>query len=304
LKKISAVILLVLALLLSGCGQNSNQVENSRQTSGAAPTAGKTSGALRVHFLDVGQADSILIQLPDGQSMLVDAGNNADGPFVASYLKQQGIKKIDHLIGTHPHADHVGGLDQVIDEFAIGKVYLPKATTTTKTFEDVLLALQRKNLKIIPARAGVVIAEQDNLQVHLVAPVGSDYEELNDYSAVVRIQYGDTAFLLTGDAQAESESEMLGAGENLQADVLKVGHHGSRTSTTAPFLKAVDPKYAVITVGAGNDYGHPHRETLKRLAGAGITLYRTDLDGTLVFDSDGQKITVEKAAGKKKPRAP
>jgi len=309
MKKISAVILLVLLLFLSGCGQGSNQnqstsstatsnkeKENLQQTSGAAP--------LRVHFLDVGQADSILVQLPNGQSMLVDAGNNSDGPFVVSYLKQQGIKRIEYLVGTHPHADHLGGLDNVINDFDIGKVYLPKTTTTTKTFEDVLLALKNKNLKISPARAGVAVIEQDNLKINLVAPVGSGYKELNNYSAVIRIQYGDTAFLLTGDAQAESESEMLKAGGNLKADVLKVGHHGSRSSTTTPFLKAAAPKYAVIKVGAGNDYGHPHKETLERLAGAGITLYRTDLDGTLIFGSDGKNITVEKAAGKRKPRVP
>lgn len=316
-----AAVLLVFLLLLAGCGspQQSNNPADTKlapvsdgrnfqqQTSQQPPpaqTTEKTSGNLKVHFLDVGQADSILVQLPNGQVMLVDAGNNADGPPVVSYLKQQGIKKIDYLVATHPHEDHIGGMDNVIRSFEIGQVYMPRATTTTKTFEDVLLATKEKGLKITSAKAGAIVLDQGNLKVNLVAPVGSCYEDLNNWSVVTRIQYGDTAFLLTGDAEAQSEEEMLTSGANLKADVLKVGHHGSSSSTTPAFLKAVVPKYAVISVGAGNDYGHPHKETLVKLQNAGVQVYRTDLDGTVIFTSDGKTITVEKLGSAIKPRAP
>ena len=236
--------------------------------------------------------------------MLIDAGNNADGPSVVSYLKQQGVKTIDHLIGTHPHEDHIGGMDNVIQSFDIGQVYMPRATTTTKTFEDVLLAIKQKGLKITTAKAGVTVLDQGNLKVNFIASVGSGYEDLNNWSAVTRIQYGDTAFLLTGDAESQSEEEMIVSGTNLKADVLKVGHHGSSSSTTPAFLKAVAPKYAVISVGTGNNYGHPHKETLTKLANAKVQVYRTDQDGTLVFTSDGKTIIVKKLGSTIKPRAP
>jgi beta-lactamase superfamily II metal-dependent hydrolase len=195
-------------------------------------------------------------------------------------------------------------MENVIRAFNIGQVYMPRATTTTKTFEDVLLAVKDKGLKISTAKAGVTILDQGSLKVNFVAPCGSNYEDLNNWSAVTRIQYGSTAFLLTGDAEAQSEEEMLASGVDLKADVLKVGHHGSSSSTTQAFLKAVAPKYAVISVGTGNDYGHPHQETLAKLANAGVQVYRTDLDGTVVFTSDGINITVEKLGSTIKPRAP
>ncbi|WP_078060457.1 stalk domain-containing protein [Desulfotomaculum copahuensis] len=274
-------------------------------TSGDSGSQSNTPvGTIKVHFLDVGQADSILVQFPNGQNMLVDAGNNDDGPAVVSYLKQQGIKKIDFLIGTHPHEDHIGGMDNVIQSFESGQVFMPRVTTTTKTFEDVLTALKAKGLKIITAKAGVTVFDQGNLKVNFVAPVGSSYDDLNNWSAVTRIQYGNIPFLLTGDAEAQSEGEMLNSGANLKADVLKVGHHGSSSSTSPAFLKAVAPKYAVISVGAGNDYGHPDKGTLAKLANAGVQVYRTDQDGTMVFTSNGNNITVEKLRSTVKPRAP
>lgn len=245
-----------------------------------------------MHFIDVGQGDSILIQFPDDQTMLVDAGPNEAGSAVVSYLQKEGIRRIDYLVGTHPHADHIGGMDEVVRAFEIGKVYMPRVTSNTASFESLLRALKAKGLRITPARAGVTVIEQEGLRVEFLAPSGSRYEDLNDWSAVLKVSYGSMSFLLTGDAEAGSEREMLSAGTDLKADVLKVGHHGSSSSTTTAFLRAVSPDYAVICVGAGNDYGHPHRETLDKLAAAGVRVYRTDRDGTVVFVSDGKTLSV------------
>lgn len=313
--KILAVLLTIFLLLFTGCGLF--ETDKSEQSTAGKNTLGDNTsiindaplkeGMLRVYFLDVGQADSILIQLPSQQNLLIDAGNNADGPGIVEFIKNLGIIKIDYLVGTHPHEDHIGGLDNVIQAFEIGKFYMPKVTSTTKTFEDVLLAAKSKGLKITPAHAGMNLINQDDLKVCFLAPCASNYEDLNNWSVVTRVEYRDTSFLFTGDAEAQSEGEMLAAGnskENLKADVLKVGHHGSHSSTTPYFLQVVDPEYAVISAGVDNDYGHPHKETLDKLNSAGIQVFRTDKDGTIAMTSDGKSITVEKLRSSIEPRAP
>lgn len=249
------------------------------------------SGTLTVTFIDVGQGDSIFIQAHSGKTMLIDAGVPEMGSKVVDYIKSRGINKIDILIGTHPHADHIGGIPAVIENFQIGKFYMPKITTTTKTFEDVLKAAKAKGLSINVAKAGVVLDLGNEVKAQMLAPNSSHYDDLNNYSAVIRITYGNIAFLFTGDAEKESEQEMLDKGYNLKADVLKVGHHGSSSATTWAFLKAVNPKYAVISCGKGNDYGHPHKETMEKLKSLGITVYRTDECGTVVAVSDSRTIS-------------
>jgi len=245
---------------------------------------------LKVHFLDVGQADSILIELPNKETMLIDAGNNTDDKFVVDYIKNLNYDKIDYVVGTHPHEDHIGGLDTVINTFKIQNVYMPKVEHTTKTFKDVLLAVKNKNLKIKTAKAGVNIINNDDLKIDIIAPVNESYEDLNNYSAVVKITYKDNSFLFMGDAEKLSEDEIIA---NVRADVIKIGHHGSHTSTSEEFLKKASPTYAIISAGKDNEYGHPHEETINLLNKSNIEIYRTDLSGTIVIMSDGYNINVE-----------
>lgn len=256
---------------------------------GAAPSPSASGDRLEVHFMDVGQADAILIK-QGASAMLVDAGNNADAEFVVQYIKDQGVTKLDYVIGTHPHEDHIGGLDAVIREFQIGKIIMPKAVATTKTYEDVLVAIQQKGLKITAPVAGTEYGF-GAAAFMVLAPNSASYEGLNNHSVVIRMIYGKTSFLLTGDAEAISEKEILDKGFTLKSDVLKISHHGSVTSTTAEFLDAVDPRYAVISVGEGNSYGHPSPSVIKRLQDRGIQVYRTDENGTVIAVSDGAAIT-------------
>ncbi len=256
------------------------------------PVPDRAEGTLMVEFLDVEQGDSALIHLPNGETMLIDAGERDQGEHVVATLQEQGITRLDYVIGTHPHTDHIGGLQEVIESFDIGEIYMPKKLHTTKTFENLLLAIRDKGLSVTSAKAGTTVLEDEGLFATFVAPQDTDYEELNDYSAVLRLTFGETSFLFTGDAEAVSEHEMLNSGQSLSADVLKVGHHGSTTSNTVAFLKAVSPTHAVISCGADNDYGHPHKQILKRLSALKATVWRTDEQGKITVTSDGTTLTV------------
>jgi len=258
-----------------------------------------------VHFLDVGQADCILIELPNGQKMIVDAGNNDDKDTIISYIDSLGIKKFDYLVGTHPHEDHIGALDSVINSYEIGRVYMPNAPSNTKTFEDVLLAVKNKGLKITAPKPGCYILDDNKgISVQVLAPNSSSYEDLNNYSIVLKIKYKNTSLLLAGDAEEILENEILAKGYDVKADVLKIGHHGSSSSTSLQFLKKVSPKYAVISVGQDNKYGHPHAETLEKLNSTGVQILRTDTEGSIVIISDGSKISIDKKSSPVKENAP
>ncbi|NLZ53145.1 MAG: MBL fold metallo-hydrolase, partial [Thermoanaerobacteraceae bacterium] len=278
----------------SGIGKEDSQENNQEETPNLTGTPSEVEGELKVHFLDVGQGDSILITT-GSNAMLIDAGDRGYGSSVVSYLKKQGVKKLDYLILTHPHADHIGGAADVVKAFEIGKIIMPKVSHTTKTFENLLLTIQNKGLKITSPNPGDEY-ELGGARFKILAPNSSSYKSMNDHSVVTRIAFGNTAFLFTGDAESTSESQILSKGFDVKSDVLKVGHHGSKTSTTASFLKNVSPKYAVISVGKGNNYGHPTQEVLERLDSQGIKVYRTDEAGTIIATSDGTNITFDKDA--------
>lgn len=246
-------------------------------------------GILKVHFIDVGQADSILIQSNE-QAMLIDAGNNADSDIVVNYIKAQNIKRLDYVVGTHPHEDHIGGLDSVIESFDIGRIYMPKVMNTTKTFEDVLNAVKEKSLKVTTPKPDTSFELGDSLCT-ILGPNSSSYEGLNNYSIVIKLTHGENSFLFTGDAEEVSEKEMIGEGFNLEANILKIAHHGSSSSTTQSFLDKVNPEYAIISVGEDNKYRHPDKVVLDRLKGKKVIVYRTDENGTIVATSDSKKVT-------------
>lgn len=248
---------------------------------------------LEVHFIDVGQADSILIKT-GSNSMLIDAGNNDDSNLVVDYIKSQGISNLDYVIGTHPHEDHIGGLDVVIDSFKISKVLMPKQKSTTKTFEDVLTSIQNKGLKVTTPKVGDTY-NLGEAKWTILAPNQEQYNETNNSSIVIKLEYGNNSFVFTGDAEEISELEMLQTG-NLKSDVLKLGHHGSSSSTSDNFFDEVNPKYAVISVGLDNSYGHPHKEVIDMLNNKNIDILRTDELGTIIFTSDGNNINYK--AGK------
>lgn len=274
---------LLLALLMFGTGYFADRAKMD------VSAADKNGSSLEVHFLDVGQGDATLI-LSDGHAMLIDAGNNNKGTAVQNYLQKQGVKKLDYVIGTHPDADHIGGLDVVIYKFDCGKVLLPDFGKDTKTYYEVTDTLKAKNYKAVHPKVGERYQLGD-ASFTITAPNSSKYDSANDYSIAVRLEHGRNHFLFVGDAEEESEEEMLRNGQKLDADVYKVSHHGSRTGTNEEFLDAVSPEYAVISCGEENSYGHPHAEVMNLLRRDGVKVFRTDEQGTVVAVSDGKKIT-------------
>lgn len=249
---------------------------------------------LRVHFLDVGQGDSAFLQLPNGKTLLIDAGNPGDGPFIADYIRSLGISHIDYIVATHPHADHIGGMAEIIYKFDIGEIYMPKISHTSKTYETLLHTIRDNGLKIHNGTAGSLLFNHDECRAEILSPDSSVLSaDLNDASIVCKISYGKTSFLFTGDISSAIETRL----SNPACAVLKVAHHGSDTSSSAAFLKKASPEYAVISVGKNNSYGHPASDTLERLDQAGAEILTTSEWGTIIFESDG--VTVDFSATRK-----
>ncbi|BDR67186.1 metallo beta-lactamase superfamily hydrolase [Clostridium tetani] len=255
----------------------------------------EVAGNLKVHYIDVNQGDSILIQ-QDGHNMLIDAGTNATETAVVSYLKHQGVTKLDYVIGTHPHEDHIGGLEKVIDTFQVDKVFMPEINHTTQTFKSVVTSIKNKGLKISTPKVGNNYG-LGNARWQILAPVSASYDNLNNYSIVTKLKFGNNSFTFTGDAESLSEGEILQKQLDISSDVINIGHHGSRTSTTQNFLDKINPKYAVISCGKGNKYGHPTQETLNKLKNKGIKVYRTDECSNVIATSDGNNITFNTKSG-------
>lgn len=290
MKKRLFALFLTLSLFFTGC-----QIEIRLEPHGLPvqqklddrPVQEELAG-LTVHFIDVGQADCALIEC-DSSFMLIDGGNVDDGSLVVSYLDQMGVEKLDAVVCTHVHEDHVGGLAAVLSVFPTDRVYSPTTTYASWCFDDFMYYVNQQDLTVTPPVPGDSFYLGEAL-VTTLGPV-KDYAETNDTSIVMKVEYGATSFLFTGDMERQAENDMLDAGMDVKADVLKVGHHGSNTSTGYRFLNEVDPDYAVISCGVDNSYGHPHREPMSRLRQQGGTIFRTDLMGTIVARSDGKVIT-------------
>lgn len=278
---IFCIIFIFNIFIFSGC----NKIDNSTVVNGA-----ETNKKLYIHYIDVGQADSIFIQTPNGKNMLIDAGETKDGA-IKNYLNNLNVKKIDVLVATHPHSDHISEMADIINSYEVESMYMPKVSHTTKTFENMIDAASSKGLKVKAAKAGETIDIDKDVICNIVAPSKDNYDNLNNWSAVIHLSYGQNSFLFTGDAETLSEEEILKNNTNIKSDILKVGHHGSSTSTSDKFLEAINPTYAVISAGKDNDYGHPHKEIVEKLSN--IKTFITYEYGTVIAVSDGKNITIE-----------
>ena len=276
IKKLTALLLL-LCLLLGGCTLPVPEV----------PTV-PNGDTLTVHFIDVGQADCVLLEC-GGEYMLIDGGNVGDGSLVVSYLQQQGVEELNTVVCTHAHEDHVGGLPAILAVFPTKAVYSPTKTYASKVFDNFMYYVDQQRLEVtlpVPGDSFTL----GGAKVTVLGPVKS-YAETNDTSIVLKVEFGKNSFLFTGDMEVAAENDMLDRGMDVRADVLKAGHHGSDTSTGYRFLYEVEPTYTVISVGEGNTYGHPNDSTLSKLSDAGCTIFRTDHLGTVIATSDGTDIT-------------
>ncbi|WP_425589403.1 ComEC/Rec2 family competence protein [Fictibacillus halophilus] len=246
---------------------------------------------MKVHFIDVGQGDAIYIKAPEGEDIIIDAGNKGKGDEVVAYLKSQNVDDIEIMISTHPDADHIGGLDEVLEAYKVESVYAPKVSHTTQAYEDFLLAVKNEGLTIKTAKTGVALNVK-GVSAKFVAPYKEYGTDLNNWSAVLHWTYNQNSFLFTGDAELGSEKDMIASNQLLKADVLKVSHHGAENGSSAEFLSLVKPKYSIISVGANNSYGHPTAGALNRLKAIGSSVYRTDQRGTITVKSNGTQLSL------------
>ena len=291
-KLIKIIIGLVILIVITIQGNLFDNVSNATASINDSTKSDKIDAKVNenfsVSFIDVGQADSVLIR-NGNYNMLIDAGNNEDGEKLVNYFKSLGIEEFTYVFATHPHEDHIGGMDDIINNFKIDNYYMSNKLSTTKTFMDVLDALDGCNLKYtVPNKGDTLKLGDANIKV--IYP-GDDKSNINDSSIVLKITYGKNSFLLTGDATSNVERKIYN--EDIKSDVLKVAHHGSSYSSTDVFLDRVKPYYAVISVGKNNIYNHPSNKTLEKLNKRNIKVYRTDLDGTIVFISDGENLSVK-----------
>lgn len=270
-KRITALFLAILLIFVCSC--NGKNI--------------KSDDCLTVYFLDVGQADASLLLFPDGTTMLIDAGNRADGKNIADFIKRGGIDTLDYFVCTHPHEDHIGGAEDIFASLKVNTVCIPKIDKDfyepTATYSRLLESIEDENCEAVYLTAGTLLLEKENYSIEALAP-GKDsiYSDLNDYSIVLLIDYYTNTLLFTGDTEKASEQEILQTTKNIDTDILKVGHHGSRDSSIDEFLEKTTPQAAIVSCGKDNTYDHPHTEALERLEKIGAKVYRTDTVGTVV----------------------
>lgn len=272
------VLFVLIATFTISYGYQNNDSENTIDN----------SNELLVYFIDVGQADAIYIKDND-ENMLIDAGNNTDGKLLVNYLKGLGVTSFKYVVGTHAHEDHIGGMDNIINNFKINTFYMPDAISTSKTFEDVLDALESNKVAFNTPKIG----DTFNLKNAMfeVLSLGTDTSDLNDTSIVFKMTYNNTCTLFMGDASSAVEKNLLD--KNINCDVLKVGHHGSKYSSSEAFIKAVKPTYGIIMVGKDNKYGHPTEKTLQTLQKYNVNIHRTDEEGTIIMKIKEDTISFE-----------
>ena len=324
LKKVLSLLLSLLLLFGAGCSKTEEKTENRVTTEitedaikfkitsnpredldiEVAPGITSTYGLMRVHFLDVGQGDCSFIELGNGQTMLIDAGNNENGDEIVKYIENLQYSDIDYVVATHPHEDHIGGMAEVIEHFDIGIFYMPWAVSTSYTYENMIDTLSEERVEVHKAELGRMILSSGPIEITVLSPEEDlEYSDLNDSSAVVRLQYGETVFLFTGDAGENIEEDLCNF--DIDSDVLKVGHHGSETSSSDEFIQNVSPDIAIISCGENNSYGHPDEITLETLKEYDVEIYRTDESGTVIVTADqNKKISVDKKASTIKENAP
>ncbi|EOU1724073.1 MAG: ComEC/Rec2 family competence protein [Clostridium perfringens] len=249
---------------------------------------------LMISYMDVGQGDAAYIKV-NGNDILIDAGPRSNSKELLEQLKAKNIDDFELVIATHPHEDHIGGMVDVFKEYEVKAFYSPKITHTTKTYENLVKAVKDEGLKTKELKGGMVIDLGEGAKFEVFTPQKSEYEELNDYSPIMKLSFGDTSYLFTGDAEKLAEEEALAKYKtSLDSDVIKLGHHGSSSSSSNAFIEAVSPKYGIISCAKDNKYGHPHRETLDIIKKYNIKTFRTDTDGEIILTSDGKSINFNK----------
>ena len=291
-KAVTGIILLIIAVVSAVFVRFTGESDKVFEAVGLRNTELSDRDKMYVSFIDVGQGNCTLLKCGD-KAILVDSGEVGAAQTVINYIKNQNIKTLDCVLVTHPHSDHMGAMTKLLYEFKIKDVIMPEIPEeiipTSKTYEKFLVAVSENAENVIAAKPDETFSYGE-MKMEIFAPL-RDYDDLNDMSAVTRISYGDTSVMFTGDATATVEKDLLKKNIDYSATILNVGHHGSKTSTSESWLKAVDPEYAVICCGLNNDYGHPHQSVVNRLEEFGIKTYRTDLLGTIVFESNSKEFT-------------